>query len=526
MAKIELPFEYHIFQESSKSLEFNMSDSLRKAFDAFTNDLTKLVESEKSIDSLCDTFQMKYQLLSKKLIEEMKEKGLDKRATHSFEELRYMFKWGYMLKEAYPDMTLKSLGDLFGIKNTAFSKLGLYPLRAYDYQKDVHQSKGYFKNTDAHAICEVINDEIQLPYLTNAQIVLSNDTDMFVDLVQGDSKMFVVKRPTFNEGDILSDSIYDHARSCFVNVNIKAGVAQLKDKIISILDMNNPIFSKHFIIEVLRDKSVMLNGCVRDGNVDAFLEMRKDYLEGIERVDVLESELDSDYLDPVVGMDEEQIQVEIEQIKSNITRWETVLSNNVAGDRYMLEYKKSNDLRAYLNSVRDYTLQYHLEMPIGKLIFEETELAAVYFVIQAFGGVDANYNVSYEDFQKVKEDLKTSRLADYLDRICKDARTPHIKDISKGEQLVSKLEQISNETGQKKYIKKKPVAKGKSNEPVLVYVDTDAYNITQEEIDKILETYQVALVVRSSKTFVGLQTLNEDLHLSANMEGLQNEYKY
>ena len=290
--------------------------------------------------------------------------------------------------------------------------------------------------------------------------------------------------------------------------------------------MNNPIFSKHFIIEVLRDKSVMLNGCVRDGNVDAFLEMRKDYLEGIERVDVLESELDSDYLDPVVGMDEEQIQVEIEQIKSNITRWETVLSNNVAGDRYMLEYKKSNDLRAYLNSVRDYTLQYHLEMPIVKLIFEETELAAVYFVIQAFGGVDANYNVSYEDFQKVKEDLKTSRLADYLDRICKDARTPHIKDISKGEQLVSKLEQISNETGQKKYIKKKPVAKGKSNEPVLVYVDTDAYNITQEEIDKILETYQVALVVRSSKAFVGLQTLNEDLHLSANMEGLRNEYKY
>lgn len=531
MAKIELPFEYHIFQEPSKSLEFNMSDSLRKEFDAFTNDLTKLVESEKSIDSLCDTFQMKYQLLSKKLIEEMKEKGLDKRATHSFEELRYMFKWGYMLKEAYPDMTLKSLGDLFGIKNTAFSKLGLYPLRAYDYQKDVHQNKGYFKNTDAHAICEVINDEIQLPYLTNAQIVLSNDTDMFVDLVQGDSKMFVVKRPTFNEGDILSDSIYDHARACFVNVNIKAGVAQLKDKIISILDMNNPIFSKHFIIDVLRDKSVMLNGCVRDGNVDAFLEMRKDYLEGIERVDVLESELDSDYLDPEVGMDEEQIQVEIEQIKSNITRWETVLSNNVAGDRYMLEYKKSNDLRAYLNSVRDYTLQYHLETPIVEppiveLISEVTELAAFYFVLQAFGGVDANYNVSYEDFQKVKEDLKTSRLADYLDRICKDARTPHIKDISKGEQLVSKLEQISNETGQKKYIKKKPVAKGKSNEPVLVYVDTDAYNITQEEIDKILETYQVALVVRSSKAFVGLQTLNEDLHLSANMEGLRNEYKY
>ena len=199
----------------------------------------------------------------------------------------------------------------------------------------------------------------------------------------------------------------------------------------------------------------------------------------------------------------------------------------------MLEYKKSNDLRAYLNSVRDYTLQYHLETPIGKMpidepISEETGLnfAAVYFVIQAFGGVDANYNVSYEDFQKVKEDLKTSRLADYLDRICKDARTPHIKDISKGEQLVSKLEQISNETGQKKYIKKKPVAKGKSNEPVLVYVDTDAYNITQEEIDKILETYQVALVVRSSKAFVGLQTLNEDLHLSANMEGLRNEYKY
>ena len=133
MAKIELPFEYHIFQKPSKALEFNMSDSLRKEFDTFTDGLTKLVESEKSIDSLGDTFQMKYQLLSKKLIEEMKEKGLDKRATHSFGELRYMFKWGYMLKEAYTDMILKSLGDLFGIKNTAFSKLGLYPMRAYDY---------------------------------------------------------------------------------------------------------------------------------------------------------------------------------------------------------------------------------------------------------------------------------------------------------------------------------------------------------------------------------------------------------
>lgn len=36
MAKTELPFEYHIFQMPSKSLQFNMSDSLRKEFDTFT----------------------------------------------------------------------------------------------------------------------------------------------------------------------------------------------------------------------------------------------------------------------------------------------------------------------------------------------------------------------------------------------------------------------------------------------------------------------------------------------------------
>lgn len=526
MAKTELPFEYHIFQMPSKSLQFNMSDSLRKEFDAFTNDLIKMIKSEKSIDSMVITFQMNYQILSNKLREEMKEKALDKRATHSFEELRYMFKWGYMLKEAYPDMNLKLLGDLFGIKNTAFSKLGMYPLRAYDYQRGIHQSRGYFKNTDAHAICEVINNKIQIPYLPNAQIVVSNDTDMYVDLVQGDSKMFIVTHPTLDNMDILPEIIYDHARFCFVSVNIKDGVAKLKDRIISILDMNDKTLSRHFIIDVLRNKSVMLNDCVRDRNVDAFLEMRKEYQDSIERLNILKSELDSDYIDPEVNTDEDKIQDEIEILQNNISRWEKELSNNVAGDRYLKKYKTSNDLRAYLNSVRDYTLQYHLEIPIDKLISEKTviDLAAVYFVIQTFGGVEANYDVSYEDFQKVKEDLKTRRLADYLDRICKDSRTPHIQNIYSRGQLIPQLEQMSNQKNS--YLKKKPVQKDKSTEPVLIYIDTDAYDITQEEIDEIMRIYQVALVIRTTKVFAGVQILDENLHLSANMEGLQNEYKY
>lgn len=521
MAKIELPFEYHIFQESSKSLEFNMSDSLRKEFDAFTNDLTKLVESEKSIDSLCDTFQMKYQLLSKKLIEEMKEKGLDKRATHSFEELRYMFKWGYMLKEAYPDMTLKTLGDLFGMKSSGFAKQGLYPHRAYKYQQIISQNNCYFQNTAAHNIATVINQKIQLPYLTNAQIVVSNDTDVYVDLVQDDSKMFICTCPyqSFHNTDELSQIVYSLARFHFMSANIKYNVSKLKDSIIAILEMNNEILSKNFIVRALRDESVTLNDCVRDRNVSAFLEMRKEYQNGIKRLNMLRSELNARYIDPELGMSENEIREEIKQIEKSVNRWEKELCSNVAGNRYLNKYKTSINIREYLDYVRDY-----MGMMMDKTNIEKTELdlAAAYFVVQSFGGVEAVDEISYKDFMEVKEDLKSSRLVNYMNRICKYGKEPHIKEIVNSNYILGELESIANEKG---YIKNKPVT-GQSNEPVLLYIDNDVYDITQEEVEKILKTYQVALVVKTSKTFEGLQILDKNLQLSANLEELQNEYKY
>ena len=109
-----------------------------------------------------------------------------------------------------------------------------------------------------------------------------------------------------------------------------------------------------------------------------------------------------------------------------------------------------------------------------------------------------------------------------MNRICKYGKEPHIKEIVNSNYILGELESIANEKG---YIKNKPVTR-QSNEPVLLYIDNDVYDITQEEVEKILKTYQVALVVKTSKTFEGLQILDKNLQLSANLEELQNEYKY
>ena len=184
-----LDFEYHIFKSpfivkdgnlsENATLVYKMDDALREEYDKFTDDMIGKLKTEISVDDMKAYFQSRYQLLNDKLVEGMKEQKLDKRVTHTLEGLRYLFEWGYLILEKFQDeISLVKLGSFFGMKSSGFAKQGLYPHRAYKYQQIISQNNCYFQNTAAHNIATVINQKIQLPYLTNAQIVVSNDTDV------------------------------------------------------------------------------------------------------------------------------------------------------------------------------------------------------------------------------------------------------------------------------------------------------------------------------------------------------------
>lgn len=130
-----LDFEYHIFKSpfivkdgnlsENDTLVYKMDDALREEYDKFTDDMIGKLKTEISVDDMKAYFQSRYQLLNDKLVEGMKEQKLDKRVTHTLEELRYLFEWGYLILEKFHDeISLVKLGSFFGMKSPGFAKQG------------------------------------------------------------------------------------------------------------------------------------------------------------------------------------------------------------------------------------------------------------------------------------------------------------------------------------------------------------------------------------------------------------------
>lgn len=265
-----VPFDFFIFKKTSRALTYKMSDSLRSEYDAFGEYIFANTNSN-NVRNAIVMLKTNYQLVYSKLERELIDSG-NKKSKHCYEELSLVFQFMYQLLSIDSTLSQQTLGEIFSFKPTDFAKLGIYPLRAYGYYRNMFQDKGLFGKSK---ISGVVNSKVQVPLLCRSQVVVSNDSDLFVNLVQGDNKMFFVTRPADISADTIGDLMYSLARFSFCNVNNGVKSQKFKDKVVDVLDIKDTVIAEQFLIGILQS-DVELSECVRDGNAYEFNEMRKE----------------------------------------------------------------------------------------------------------------------------------------------------------------------------------------------------------------------------------------------------------
>lgn len=503
MAKTELPFDYYIFKKPSRALTYKMSDSLRSEYDAFGEYIFANTNSNNVRNEIV-TLKTNYQLVYSKLERELIDSG-NKKSKHCYEELSLVFQFMYQLLSIDSTLSQQTLGEIFSFKPTDFAKLGIYPLRAYSYYQNMFQDKGLFGKSK---ISGVVNSKVQLPLLCRSQVVVSNDSDLFVNLVQGDNKMFFVTRPADISADTIGDLMYSLARFSFCNVNNGVKSQKFKDKVVDVLDIKDTVIAEQFLIGILQS-DVDLSECVRDGNAYEFNEMRKEYRQSlIDRSRSIEAINEGDY-SWFEDYDDEP-EVVLDKAENDISRYEYALVSNLAGDKYITKSKSIEEYKVYLGVLSKFLCRIDLDISDEDTILS---LAACYFIVEYY---KANPDTTIEC---LKDFIAGRKISDYFDSICKESKNPHLAQIADEGCLLDELENCKDVCHRKDSYKDK-----KSTEPFLIYIDTDAYHISQDEINELLRVYQVALVIRG-KSFEGLKVLDKELQLYSNVEELHNEYK-
>lgn len=503
MVKTELPFAYYIFKKPSRALFYKMSDSLRSEYESFGECILRNTNSN-NVRNEIDTLKINYQMIYSKLERELIDSG-NKKSKHCYEELSFVFQFMYQLLSNDSTLSQQTLGEIFGLKPTDFAKLGIYPLRAYSYYQNMFQDKGLFGK---NKIAGVVNSKVQLPLLCRSQVVVSNDSDLFVNLVQGDNKMFFVTRPADISADTIGDLMYSLARFSFCNVNNGIKSQKFKDKAVDVLDIKDTVIAEQFLIGILQS-DVDLSECVRDGNVYEFNEMRKDYRQSlIDRNRAIEAINEGDYswFDDY----EDEPEAVLERAKKDIVIYESELVSNLSGDKYIVKTKSKDEYKVYLGVLSKFLCRTDLDISDEDTILR---LAACYFIVEYY---KANPDTTVEC---LKDFIAGRKISDYFDAICKEAKKPHLAQIADEGCLLAEIEKCKDVCHRKDSYKDK-----KSTEPFLIYIDTDAYHITQDEVNELLGVYQVALVIRG-RAFESLKVLDKELQLYSNVEELHNEYK-
>lgn len=249
--------------------------------------------------------------------------------------------------------------------------------------------------------------------------------------------------------------------------------------------------------------------CVRDGNTYEFNEMRKEYRQSlIDRSRAIEAINEGDYswFDDY----DDEPEVVLDKAENDISRYEYALVSNLAGDKYITKSKSIEEYKVYLGVLSKFLRRIDLDISDEDTILS---LAACYFIVEYY---KANPDTTVEC---LKDFIAGRKISDYFDSICKESKNPHLAQIADEGCLLDELENCKDVCHRKDSYKDK-----KSTEPFLIYIDTDAYHISQDEINELLRVYQVALVIRG-KSFEGLKVLDKELQLYSNVEELHNEYK-
>lgn len=538
-----LPFE---IKTPKKSLEILLSNEIADNFNYYYTQIVNFKSNNTfNKDTVVEELSVAYKPIALKIEDEIRQSG-NMKARHTQYEMEFILACSYKLIEKF-DFKQADLAKVFGLKPNEFGKLGVYPIRSYKAYNKLQS--GYlsmlpseFGRPKAVDIADYLNKHIQAPYCCSSTILVTNELDVIANVATTDAKDFLLTRPSNTQSATFSqDTNYSFARLAFALGNhLKDGekkypAGKLRQKILDIIDMKDSSAISGGIRALLASEESLSNYVKQNETV--FNKNRDDYRFHLETIRRAKCYLETDSIPdgvefndehfgayntpdyreakkkaekdvkngvPHFESSEEVIRYHLEQSSKKVIELEDKLMEDFSGITYLKDHKEEYYL--YLKSLEGYAREITV---LGTGDFNaELRASAFYYLVEVL----KDCNVNEETVGLVREHVNSPAFFKYLDAIDKDSSGIQIACISDSSELIDKLIKLEDKKGHLN------ILSGKGIDFTFLYIDLDAYNLTQYELDTIMSKYRVIVALKGVNSFAGVEILNKKLSLYSNIK--------
>lgn len=541
--KDSLPFE---IKTPKKSVDIPLTNEIA---DDFNHYYTYLVNFKRNNDfnkdAVIEDLSKRYKNIALK-IENMIRSLENKKAKHTQYEMEFILACSYKLIDMF-QFKQADLAKVFGLKPNSFSKLGVFPVRSYEAYNKLQ--KRYFSmkpeafgRPKAIDIADYLNKHIQAPYACSSTILVTNELDIIANVATTDAKDYLLTRPSDTQSDsFIHDINYAFARHYFAlsnhleNNGEKYPAGKVRQKILDMIDMkdssaisgglrdllagedsvsmyvkqNEKMFNKYrkeyrFHLETIRRADIYLE----NDSVPYGIEYDDEHFGAYNILDFREAkrkaEIDAKRGVPHFKTSEEIVRYHREQSSKKVLELEDKLIQDFSGITYIKDHQEKYYL--YLRSLEGYVKD---KPVVGSGNFAaELRAAACYYLAEVFKDCEINE----KSVQSVRKYVASSDFFEYLDAVDKDSSSIQIGCIEDRAELLDALEEIEDKKGHLYHLSNKGI------ETTFMYIDLEAYNLTQDELETIMSKYRVIIVLKGVNKLKGVDLLNEKFALYSNIK--------
>lgn len=541
--KDSLPFE---IKTPKKSVNIPLTNEIA---DDFNHYYTYLVNFKRNNDfnkdAVIEDLSKRYKNIALK-IENMIRSLENKKAKHTQYEMEFILACSYKLIDMF-QFKQADLAKVFGLKPNSFSKLGVFPVRSHEAYNKLQ--KRYFSmkpeafgRPKAIDIADYLNKHIQAPYACSSTILVTNELDIIANVATTDAKDYLLTRPSDTQSDsFIHDINYAFARHYFAlsnhleNNGEKYPAGKVRQKILDMIDMkdssaisgglrdllagedsvsmyvkqNEKMFNKYrkeyrFHLETIRRADIYLE----NDSVPYGIEYDDEHFGAYNILDFREAkrkaEIDAKRGVPHFKTSEEIVRYHREQSSKKVLELEDKLIQDFSGITYIKDHQEKYYL--YLRSLEGYVKD---KPVVGSGDFAaELRAAACYYLAEVFKDCEINE----KSVQAVRKYVASSDFFEYLDAVDKDSSSIQIGCIEDRAELLNALEEIEDKKGHLYHLSNKGM------ETTFMYIDLEAYNLTQDELETIMSKYHVIIVLKGVNKLKGVDLLNEKFALYSNIK--------
>ncbi|MBQ1172744.1 MAG: hypothetical protein IIX48_09150 [Lachnospiraceae bacterium] len=455
-----------------------------------------------------------------------------KQVAYTQEEIDFIFACSYLLIDKY-NLSQEQLAKVFGFRSNKFAKLGIFPIRcheAYTKLEDLSNRKSLVPNnpeSEGIMIARCINREVQAVYGCSAFVGISNMLDVFANISSTDTKAYVLTRPSVETEDNLIERWIAYPRFLFATANNLENVTnyksrryfagKIKEEVISLLRMkDNKILKYSRLCNDLIEAGEINGDFISTGNTKAFHRELITYRNQVVLLaDIQEGYYSSDYFEDTscdeYGLDVDDINFDIadedvlvEYLQESIQELREKLISKMSFAKVKYDTSAFHDYKMSMLAMLQEKYNLYSNYQSGMCNYldddEKVRLASIFWILEVLG-LD---ETTEEKRESLLNYLKTKQLLGYVDSLNKETKKGGETHIYYEEDTFDVQSIVSRCTSKD------------TIHPVLLYIDGEAYKVTEDVLNTQLLNDNLVLVIRDRSDLAkkqGLKVLSEELDL-------------